>query len=99
TSGEAVERDLTGLHGKSFFLRLLPYLAKGVIDGVVLTLIDVTGLKTAEDALFHERYLLNSLLRTVPDAIYFKDARGRFIRCNHEMEARLGVGDPADAIG
>ena len=65
----------------------------------MLTLIDVSGLKTAEDALFHERYLLNSLLRTVPDAIYFKDARGRYIRFNHAMAARLGVGDPADAIG
>ena len=99
TSGQAVERDLTDLHGKSFFLRLLPYRAKGVVDGVVLTLIDVTGLKTAEDALFHERYLLNSLLGTVPDAIYFKDARGRYIRCNHAMAARLGVQDAADAIG
>jgi two-component system CheB/CheR fusion protein len=98
-TGEAIERDLASWHGKSFFLRLLPYRAKGVIDGVVLTLIDVTGLKAAEDALFHERYLLNSLLRTVPDAIYFKDARGRFIRCNHAMAARLGVGDPAGAIG
>jgi two-component system, chemotaxis family, CheB/CheR fusion protein len=99
TSGQAIERDLADVHGKSYFLRLLPYRAKGVIDGVVLTLIDVTGLKTAEDALFHERYLLNSLLRTVPDAIYFKDAQGRFIRCNHAMVARLGVADPADAIG
>src|SRR5687767_14267929 len=99
TAGEAVERDLTDPQGKAFFLRLLPYRAKGVVDGVVLTLIDVTGLKTAEDALFHERYLLNSLLRTVPDAIYFKDARGRYIRCNHAMVARLGVKDAADAIG
>ena len=90
SSGQAVERDLTDLHGKSFFLRLLPYRAKAVVDGVVLTLIDVTGLKTAEDALFHERYLLNSLLRTVPDAIYFKDARGRFIRCNHAMATQAG---------
>ena len=99
TSGQAVERDLTDPHGKAYFLRLLPYRAKGVVDGVVLTLIDVTGLKTAEDALFHERYLLNSLLRTVPDAIYFKDARGRYIRCNHAMASRLGVQDAADAIG
>ena len=99
TSGQAVERDLTDPQGQSFFLRLLPYRAKGVIDGVVLTLIDVTGLKTAEDALFHERYLLNSLLRTVPDAIYFKDARGRYIRCNRAMAARLGVQDPDEAIG
>jgi len=98
TSGDAVERDLTDPQGKSYFLRLLPYRAKGIVDGVVLTLIDVTGLKTAEDALFHERYLLNSLLRTVPDAIYFKDARGRFIRCNHAMASRLGVSDPGEAI-
>jgi two-component system, chemotaxis family, CheB/CheR fusion protein len=98
-SGQAVERDFADPHGKAFFLRLLPYRAKGVVDGVVLTLIDVTGLRTAEDALFHERYLLNSLLRTVPDAIYFKDARGRYIRCNHAMAARLGVQDAADAIG
>jgi two-component system CheB/CheR fusion protein len=99
TAGQAVERDLADLHGKSYFLRLLPYRAKGVVDGVVLTLIDVTGLKAAEDALFHERYLLNSLLGTVPDAIYFKDARGRFIRFNQAMAARLGVEDPAEAIG
>lgn len=98
-SGRSIERDLVDPEGKSFFLRLLPYRAKGVTDGVVLTLIDVTGLKAAEDALFHERYLLNSLLRSVPDAIYFKDARGRFIRCNHAMAARLGVADPAQAIG
>jgi two-component system CheB/CheR fusion protein len=98
-SGQSIERDLVDPHGRSFFLRLLPYRAKGMTDGVVLTLIDVSGLKSAEDALFHERYLLNSLLRSVPDAIYFKDARGRFIRLNHAMAGRLGVADPADAVG
>jgi two-component system, chemotaxis family, CheB/CheR fusion protein len=99
TSGHTIERDFVDPHGKSFFLRLLPYRAKGAADGVVLTLIDVSGLKAAEDALFHERYLLNSLLRSVPDAIYFKDARGRFIRFNHAMAARVDIADPADAIG
>ena len=73
--------------------------AQGAVDGVVITLIDVSGLKAAEDALFHERYLLNSLLCSVPDAIYFKDARGRFIRANHAMAARLGLADPRDAVG
>jgi two-component system CheB/CheR fusion protein len=98
-SGTPIERDLVDLNGKSYFLRLLPYRAKGSADGVVLTLIDVSGLKNAEDALFHERYLLNSLLGSVPDAIYFKDARGRFIRFNHAMAERLGLGDPAEMIG
>ncbi|XXX78963.1 chemotaxis protein CheB [Sorangium sp. So ce134] len=98
-TGERVERELRDRHNRSFFLRILPYRAKGTIAGVVLTLIDVSGLKAAEDALFHERYLLNSLLRSVPDAIYFKDARGRFIRTNHAMAERLGLSDPREAAG
>ena len=96
---QPIERELRDARGKCFFLRILPYRAKGAIDGVVITLIDVSGLKAAEDALFHERYLLNSLLASVPDAIYFKDARGRFIRANHAMAARLGLPSPGDAVG
>jgi two-component system CheB/CheR fusion protein len=98
-TGDPVERELRSLRGKSYFLRLLPYRVKGVADGVVLTLIDVSGLKAAEDALFHERYLFNSLLLSVRDAIYFKDARGRFIRANPAMAARLGLKDPREAVG
>jgi len=98
-TGERVERELRDRHNRSFFLRILPYRAKGSVDGVVITLIDVSGLKAAEDALFHERYLLNSLLFSVPDAIYFKDARGRFIRANQPMAERLGLADPREAVG
>jgi len=98
-TGRPVEKELRHGAQDAFFTRILPYRAKGTIDGVVLTLIDVTGLKSAEDALFHERYLLNSLLSSVPDAIYFKDARGRFIRANHALAARLGLQDPREAVG
>jgi two-component system CheB/CheR fusion protein len=99
TTGDAVEHELRDRRGRAFFLRILPYRAKGAINGVVLTLIDVSGLKAAEDALFHERYLLNSLLGTVPEAIYFKDARGRFIRVNRAMAARLGIEDAQAVAG
>ena len=98
-TAQPIERELRGVRGKAFFLRVLPYRAKGSVDGVVLTLIDVDGLKQAEDALFHERYLLNSLLATVPDAIYFKDATGRFIRANMAMAKRLGLESPAELEG
>ncbi len=97
-SGERIERELSDRQGRQFFLRVLPYIAKGTVDGVVITLIDVSGLKAAEDALFHERYLLDSLLHSVPDAIYFRDARGRYIRANHPMAARLGVDDPQKLV-
>jgi len=98
-NGVSIERELRDVQGRSYFLRLLPYRAKGRIDGVVLTLIEVSSLKAAEDALFHERYLLNSLLLSVPDAIYFKDARGRFIRMNQGMAWRLGLSDAREAVG
>jgi two-component system CheB/CheR fusion protein len=98
-TGAPIERELAKPGGETHYLRILPYRAKGAIGGVVLTLIDVTGLKQAEDALFHERYLLDSLLVGVPDAIYFRDARGRFIRANHEMARRLGLADPREAVG
>lgn len=98
-AGQPIEREVRDRQGRAFFLRLLPYRAKGTVDGVVLTMIDVSGLRAAEDALFHERYLLNSLLETSPDAIYFKDMRGRFIRMNHAMAARIGIDDPREAIG
>ena len=98
-SGERVERELRDTRGKAFFLRILPYRVKGTIAGVVLTLIDATGLKAAEDALFHERYLLNSLLGTVPDAIYFADAAGKIIRMNPAMALRFGIDDLRAAVG
>ncbi|MFT3841643.1 MAG: CheR family methyltransferase [Myxococcaceae bacterium] len=99
SSGERIERELKDREGRSFFLRVLPYRAKGAIDGVVVTLIDVTGLKSAEDALFHERYLLNSMLTAVPDAIYFKDAKGKFIRANQAVAAQFGLTHPAQLEG
>ena len=98
-TGERVERELREARGQTSFLRVLPYRVKGAVEGAVLTLIDVTGLKAAEDALFHERHLLNSLLFSISDAIYFKDARGRFIRANDAMARRLGLSDPSEAVG
>jgi two-component system CheB/CheR fusion protein len=98
-TGRPIEHEVKSGNERAGFLRILPYRAKGSIDGVVLTLLDLSGLKAAEDALFHERYLLNSLLSSVPDAIYFKDARGRFIRANMPMAARLGLTDAREAEG
>jgi two-component system, chemotaxis family, CheB/CheR fusion protein len=98
-TGLPIENEVKHGEDHQSFLRILPYRAKGRIDGVVLTMIDVSGLRAAEDALFHERYLLNSLLATVPDAIYFKDARGKFIRANMAMAKRLGLEDPREAVG
>jgi two-component system CheB/CheR fusion protein len=98
-SERPIEREVCDRMGKWFFLRILPYKARGSACGVVLTLIDINGLKAAEDAVFHERYLLNSLMDSVPDSIYFKDTAGRFVRINNVTASRLGLESPAEAVG
>ena len=98
-TGTRVEREVRDSRGRSFFLRILPYRAKGGTTGAVITFVEISGLKAAEDALYNERYLLNSLLRSVPDAIYFRDTRGKLIRTNSAFAARQGLEDPAHALG
>jgi PAS domain S-box-containing protein len=66
------------------------------LDGV---LTDVTERKRTEQALEHERYLLHALMDHLPDNIYFKDVRSRFLRVNKAQAAWLGLADPAEAVG
>lgn len=49
--------------------------------------------------LAHEQFLLRTLLDNVPDSIYFKDTKGRFLRSSRAQATRFGLTDPAQAIG
>jgi PAS domain S-box-containing protein len=60
---------------------------------------DITQRKQSEQALAHERYLLRSLMDTVPDKIYFKDRDSRFIRVNKNLAENFRLSDAAEAIG
>jgi PAS domain S-box-containing protein len=53
----------------------------------------------AEEEAAFERYLLHSLLDTIPDSVYFKNERSRFIRVSRAMAERHGLGDPNSVIG
>jgi diguanylate cyclase (GGDEF)-like protein/PAS domain S-box-containing protein len=52
-----------------------------------------------ETDLRHEKHLFTTLMDTVPDCVYFKDTKSRFLRINAAMGRRLGVSDLAEAIG
>ncbi|HVM60782.1 MAG TPA: PAS domain-containing protein [Verrucomicrobiae bacterium] len=47
----------------------------------------------------HEQFLLRTLLDNVPDSIYFKDSKGRFLRSSRAQAQRFGLRDPAQAVG
>ena len=53
-----------------------------------------TGRQQAEASLEQERYLLHTLMTHLPDAIYFKDTEGRFVRISRGLAQRLGLDDP-----
>ncbi len=57
------------------------------------------GRRAAEQSLLAERHLLRELLDHLPDSIFFKDRESRFTRINRSLARRLGLKDPAEAVG
>ncbi|HXI51353.1 MAG TPA: ATP-binding protein [Candidatus Saccharimonadales bacterium] len=52
-----------------------------------------------EQALNHERELVNALFDNIPDHIYFKDLKSRFLRINASMARRFKLDSPEAAVG
>ncbi|MFM9105113.1 MAG: PAS domain-containing protein [Chloroflexota bacterium] len=77
-----------------------PLLGPGkVVEGIVGVSRDITPLQRAERLLAAERDQLQAILDALPVSVYLKDAAHRYIRINRTAAERLGLADPADAIG
>ncbi len=46
-----------------------------------------------------DRFLLDTLVDKIPDAVFFKDLEGRFLKVNRAMALDAGIDDPADFVG
>lgn len=60
---------------------------------------DIQTRKETEAALKNEQFLLQTLLNNLPDAIYFKDLNGRFLRVSSSMARHLGAEEPQEVLG
>ena len=60
---------------------------------------ELSGRKKAEASLEFERNLLHTLMNHLPDAIYFKDTSGRFLRISKALSDNFQLTAPSDAEG
>jgi diguanylate cyclase (GGDEF)-like protein/PAS domain S-box-containing protein len=65
----------------------------GQIDGAVVTFIDITERKRAERELQASEARLSSLIRTIPDLIWMKNAQGMYLSCNPMFERFIGASE------
>jgi sigma-B regulation protein RsbU (phosphoserine phosphatase) len=47
----------------------------------------------------HEGFLLQTLMNSIPDAVYFKDTRSRFLMISRALAKKHHLADPQQAIG
>jgi PAS domain S-box-containing protein len=74
------------------------YDEKGNIIGVEGIFVDITERKEAEMVIIYEQSLLHALMENIPDFIYFKDEKNRFVRVNKASGEDRGI-TPEDFIG
>ena len=72
--------------------------SNGNVTGSIGIIKDISERKTAEKELNYQHGLLQSLLDTIPDSIYFKDEKSRFIKVN-KAKAEHSNTNPENMIG
>ncbi len=72
---------------------------RGRTIGIIGTTRDITEQKRLERALLYHKLLLESLLNTVPDHIYFKDRESRFVRASKSVAEQFGVKSVDNLVG
>jgi PAS domain S-box-containing protein len=96
------EEPQTMPNGDSLWLRTskIPLRdAEGRTIGILGTYEDITPRKRAEAALRREQALFKDLISSIPDNIYFKDRKSRFVCINNAMAKGFGMRSPDEATG
>ncbi|MEL6497086.1 MAG: chemotaxis protein CheB [Planctomycetota bacterium] len=91
-TGEAEEFETTGAKSAQLLIAVRPYTTgKGVVDGVVISVVDLTTLKSAErraTVLAEQNQLI---LDHIPAMVWYKDRDCRVVRTNQAAAAATGL--------
>jgi two-component system, cell cycle sensor histidine kinase and response regulator CckA len=73
--------------------------ADGKPIGVIGTTRDVTDRRRAEEELFNSRQMLQTVLDTIPQRVFWKDRNSIYVGCNKSHAQDSGYADPGQLIG
>ncbi len=62
----------------------------GMVEFIMATGIDITDREQAISMLKREQSLLQSLINSIPDLVFYKDRNSRYLGCNHAFEKFTG---------
>jgi two-component system CheB/CheR fusion protein len=92
--GRPVDREVDGADGHFYYVRVLPYQQAGTIAGVVVTLLDIAALRSAE----RSSRILAAVVESSADAIIAADLSGRITHWNRGAGRMYGF-TAAEMIG
>jgi two-component system, chemotaxis family, CheB/CheR fusion protein len=85
-----LERQLPNRDGRWIMARIMPYRSvNDRIDGVVLTFVDVTPIRTAEQRLSEQTAELESLYQATPDIYFRVGLDNRILNCRSSDEPEI----------
>jgi len=75
------------------------YTENGKLIGTFGVSRDITKRKLTERKLEREKAFISSLMKKMPESIYFKDLQSRFVLINKAEAEKFGIKDPDEAVG
>lgn len=95
---QSVQREIKDENGQWYLLRIFPYLSRGTVEGAVVTLVDVTMLQAATEALQKSEERFDLAVRGSNAGIWdWKDVTKEAIWCSRRMYTLLGR-SPSDEM-
>jgi two-component system, chemotaxis family, CheB/CheR fusion protein len=83
---QAIERQVASRSGSWYLLRIIPYRVRNTVDGLVLSLVDISTLKRTERKL----RLMSKVFHDAADPIILEDLSGKIIDLNSDAERAYG---------
>jgi two-component system CheB/CheR fusion protein len=84
-------KEITSANNEQYLLRVHPYrIAPETYSGIVMTFINISGLRKAEKALSERNMRMETLLEAIPDGYVLIDQTGIMLEINNATSSLLG---------